>query len=43
MVALVARKIPAEKVWNELGSRFGQSGHEEKAARANQNPQKDGN
>lgn len=34
MVGLVARDIPIARVWRELGRRFGQSGHDEKAARA---------
>jgi phosphoribosyl-AMP cyclohydrolase / phosphoribosyl-ATP pyrophosphohydrolase len=33
MVGLVARDIPLDAVWRELGRRFGVSGHEEKAAR----------
>jgi phosphoribosyl-AMP cyclohydrolase / phosphoribosyl-ATP pyrophosphohydrolase len=33
MVGLVARKIPIERVWLELGRRFGIGGHVEKASR----------
>lgn len=33
MVGLVARRIPVERVWAELGRRFGIGGHEEKASR----------
>ncbi len=33
MVGLVARRIPIERVWIELGRRFGIGGHVEKAAR----------
>lgn len=33
MVGLVARRIPVEQVWAELGRRFGIGGHEEKASR----------
>jgi phosphoribosyl-ATP pyrophosphohydrolase/phosphoribosyl-AMP cyclohydrolase len=36
MVGLVARDIPLDAVWRELGRRFGVSGHEEKAARSAQ-------
>ena len=38
MVGLVARDIPVADVWRELGRRFGVSGHDEKAARADQAP-----
>ena len=33
MVGLTARKIPIERVLDELARRFGTSGHAEKAAR----------
>lgn len=33
MVGLVAREIPMDDVWRELGRRFGVSGHVEKASR----------
>lgn len=33
LVGLTARRIPAARVWAELGRRFGVSGHDEKAAR----------
>jgi len=33
MVGLVARKIPIDDVWRELGRRFGIGGHVEKASR----------
>jgi phosphoribosyl-ATP pyrophosphohydrolase/phosphoribosyl-AMP cyclohydrolase len=34
LVGLTARDIPVERVWAELGRRFGTGGHVEKAARA---------
>jgi phosphoribosyl-ATP pyrophosphohydrolase/phosphoribosyl-AMP cyclohydrolase len=33
MVGLAARRVPVERVWAELGRRFGIGGHVEKAAR----------
>jgi phosphoribosyl-AMP cyclohydrolase / phosphoribosyl-ATP pyrophosphohydrolase len=33
MVGLAARRVPVERVWAELGRRFGIGGHAEKAAR----------
>lgn len=38
MVGLMARDIPMDEVWRELGRRFGVSGHDEKASRGNAEP-----
>jgi phosphoribosyl-ATP pyrophosphohydrolase/phosphoribosyl-AMP cyclohydrolase len=40
MVGLAARRVPVERVWAELGRRFGIGGHVEKAARPARTPAK---
>jgi phosphoribosyl-ATP pyrophosphohydrolase/phosphoribosyl-AMP cyclohydrolase len=39
MVGLAARRVPVERVWAELGRRFGIGGHVEKAARPPKTPE----